>query len=685
MKKIDEEIQALLKEHKGNVREILEQNTRLDYLYALSGQRELLLEWYDFKSDASLLQVGADYGAMTGLFRRSVSRVTVLDESKKALETVQMRYPGAPNIRYEEGTLSDYAQKHKKEAEDAQKSEQKYDYIVFAGTLEAPYEEQIQTAKSLLAPDGVLIIAVANTLGMKYFAGSREDENALSKKQILELLYGIEKTVSMSGRAEFYYPMPDYRTPVSIYSDQYLPKKGDLTRVTPAYDYPPYHMMDMGEKFDEVCEAGVFDLYANSYLVFWQANASMQASDRRIYIKYNKTRREQFQIKTCICERLTEQSAPAPYENLQEVQVSAGAGTEGAENKQSTSTSSASVQNAGTPGHANKVWKRYVEKSALSLDGAEHIWSFEKKYRALTNQHRTLKVAKAFCEKNGNSAYFPYLNGQTWAEKLGEQIQNGQVPAMALKEAMGQIYDISPEYRSAFSETEEFDEVFGVRLTDEEKGVLASDTACKVSNIDALFENMLLTKNGIFCLDYEWVFLFPVPEHFVKYRILYYFYEQYHSVLGQLDLDSVLAMFEITPQMAEIYRKMEENFQNYVHGENQQLYLGNYMVYSRGIREIRQTESDLARARERIEQMKIHSREKDVEIRKITEVQRLTNNHVTNLEAIIAALRHENGELGKTLNYLNKHEAILFKIRRKLGDKFNQKYPRGSVERKRLS
>ena len=116
MKKIDEEIQALLKEHKGNVREILEQNSRLDYLYALSSQRELLLEWYDFKSDASLLQVGADYGAMTGLFRRSVSRVTVLDESKKALETVQMRYPGAPNIRYEEGTLSDYAQKHKKEA-----------------------------------------------------------------------------------------------------------------------------------------------------------------------------------------------------------------------------------------------------------------------------------------------------------------------------------------------------------------------------------------------------------------------------------------------------------------------------------------------------------------------------------------------------------------------------------------
>ena len=48
MKKIDDEIQLLLKEHNGNIREILEENSRLDYLYALSEQRELLLEWYDF-------------------------------------------------------------------------------------------------------------------------------------------------------------------------------------------------------------------------------------------------------------------------------------------------------------------------------------------------------------------------------------------------------------------------------------------------------------------------------------------------------------------------------------------------------------------------------------------------------------------------------------------------------------
>ena len=42
---------------------------------------------------------------------------------------------------------------------------------------------------------------------------------------------------------------------------------------------------------------------------------------------------------------------------------------------------------------------------------------------------------------------------------------------------------------------------------------------------------------------------------------------------------------------------MEVNFQNYVHGENRELYLGfGYMVLFPHGRDIRQTESDLARA-----------------------------------------------------------------------------------------
>ena len=432
MKKIDDEIQLLLKEHNGNIREILEENSRLDYLYALSEQRELLLEWYDFDPEGELLQIGADYGAMTGLFRTSVAQVTVLDEDANALRTVELRYPGAANIRYENGSLFDLKEERA----------EGFDYVVFAGTLQAPYEEQLQAAKALLKPDGVLIVAVPNALGMKYFSGTADEANAMTKVQLAQLLPG--------GR--FYYPMPDYRTPVSIYSDQYLPKKGDMTRVTPAYDYPRYHMMDMGQKFDTACEAGLFDLYANSYLVFWSSSPErLENGEDPIYVKYNKTRKEVFQIKTCICEAKKEGGR-----------------------------------------------RRYVEKAALSLAGSAHIDSFRKKEEELMQQHRVLKVASPEYRPDRNSAFFPYLEGQTWAEKLGQQISGGQLPLEALSQALDQVYDIRPEFRSSFVRTEEFDEVFGQGLCEEELALLGQDTACRVSNIDALFENMLLTEDGIY-------------------------------------------------------------------------------------------------------------------------------------------------------------------------------------------
>lgn len=659
MTRIDNEIQMTLKAYGGDIRRALSDNDRLDILYALSDQRELLLEWYDFEPGARLLQVEADYGAMTGLYRSEVAQVTVLDPEKESLETVRLRYPGAESISYVQKSLAEYASE----------AEHMYDYVVMVGQEKAPCQQEIDAAKRLLKQDGILIAAVSNALGMKYWAGTKREENALTKRQLVAMLCGsahttesgqgkevrMEPDSERAGFFRFYYPMPDYRTPISIYSDEYLPKKGDLTRVIPAYDYPRYHVTDMGEGFDAVCEDGIFDLYANSYLVFWSMDGEkLKKHSERVFIKYNKTRREEFQIKTCIC-RKDKTGLPENFAT-------------------------------GNPAKSS-TW--YVEKAALSLEGMGHIWSFEEKYRSLSGQHRSLMVARPSYQEDKNAAFFPYLVGRTWAERLGEELTGGKPPLELLRDAIGQIYDMAPECQENFVRTEEFLEVFGGRLTDRELAeaelaLLETDTSRKVSNIDALFENILLTEDGNYCLDYEWVFAFPVPEHFVKYRILYYFCEQYGSLMGKAGADEILAAFDITPELVQVYQKMEASFQNYVHGENQQRYLGNYMVSSLGREQLRRVESDLARARERIEQMKIHAREKDVTIRKMTEVQRLTNNHVTNLEIMIQDLRHEIDEMGKTLTYLNRHEALVFKARRKLGEQVNKKYPPGSLERKKL-
>ena len=67
------------------------------------------MEWYDFDPNASLLQIGADYGAMTGLFLSRVAQVTVLDPDEDAIETVKLRYPEAGNVAYVRDSLIPYA------------------------------------------------------------------------------------------------------------------------------------------------------------------------------------------------------------------------------------------------------------------------------------------------------------------------------------------------------------------------------------------------------------------------------------------------------------------------------------------------------------------------------------------------------------------------------------------------
>ena len=252
MKNYNKEIRNLIYKYGKDTRLALQENKKLPYLYALAELRENVLDWYEFKPDSSLLQVGADYGALTGLFLRRTGNVTVLDASEESLQLVEQRYRTEAGLKTVCGSLVS----GKTLAADG------YDYVTVIGTLcaETSLEEQLEAAKKALRPGGVLFVAVCNTFGIKYFAGSERDAVTASKKELQKLL----------PNGTFYYPVPDYRIASELYSDAYLPKKGDLTGVYTAYDYPQYTSMDTGAAYDAVCEDGQFDNFSNSFLVIWE-------------------------------------------------------------------------------------------------------------------------------------------------------------------------------------------------------------------------------------------------------------------------------------------------------------------------------------------------------------------------------------------------------------------------------
>ena len=246
---------------------------------------------------------------------------------------------------------------------------------------------------------------------------------------------------------------------------------------------------------------------------------------------------------------------------------------------------------------------------------------------------------------------------------------------------MDQVFGQAVLKKEPFSPTKPFTEVFG----DSEEVISLQDASYEVSNIDGLFENLMVTADGLYCMDYEWVFDFPIPAGFVRYRNLVYFYYKYEGLMEYENAAQFLKEFGLDEKLAETYASMEVSFQTWVHGDGTQGYMGNYKQRLVTLEELKAQEKELAQARERINQLQAEVEERNIQVKKDQEILRLTNNHVTNLEVMIKDLRHEIDELGKLATYLNGHEALVFKMRRKLGQQVNKAFPKGTRKRKILN
>ena len=155
------------------------------------------------------MQVGADYGALTGLFKRRVKAVTVWDESEEQLDIVRERFPdtseGAPVCL--RGRSAAGAASGGKEIRLCGLCRGSFKSLRTSGRKSCGIWQSL--AETVTA-------AVCNRFGLKYLAGGKRDQVSLTRNRLSALFPGCA----------FYYPMPDYRVPTVIYSDRCLPSKG---------------------------------------------------------------------------------------------------------------------------------------------------------------------------------------------------------------------------------------------------------------------------------------------------------------------------------------------------------------------------------------------------------------------------------------------------------------------------
>jgi SAM-dependent methyltransferase len=260
-----------------DLQEIVREDRRWPVLYHLSDMRRNLLEWYDFNSEGSLLEVGAGCGALTGLFCEKLRQVTAVEISPRRAKIAQRRHEGSSNLKVYAGRLQDLPQ------------QEKFDYVTLIGVLEYagtygggpdPYLTLLQDCLLRLNDGGTLIIGVENRLGLKYWAGAPEDHTGrmfdglegypsgpgvktMGRKELLALL----KRAGLP-QVQMYYPWPDYKLPTTIYSDARQPGLGECPGNAPNYDQPRYGLFREGLVQDMLYENGLSAELANSFLAF---------------------------------------------------------------------------------------------------------------------------------------------------------------------------------------------------------------------------------------------------------------------------------------------------------------------------------------------------------------------------------------------------------------------------------
>lgn len=195
-------------------------------LYHLSSNRaNILRPFHNIFKDIDVLEIGAGCGAITRYLGECGANVLALEGTPRRAAIARARTRDIANVT----VVSDRF--------DAFRWGRKFDVITLIGVLEyanmftveeSPALAMLKQVRSLLKPDGKLIIAIENQLGLKYFAGAPEDH-------LGQPMYGIEghyrkdqpqtfgrkvlaDLLKQAGFAssEFLAPFPDYKLPLSI-------------------------------------------------------------------------------------------------------------------------------------------------------------------------------------------------------------------------------------------------------------------------------------------------------------------------------------------------------------------------------------------------------------------------------------------------------------------------------------
>lgn len=273
---VDKKILDYMRQGKEYYDDMLADIPNIQVWYQLSSLRTGLVSWYPFLEGAEVLEIGAGFGALTGMLCERCGHVVATERALFRASAMAERWKEKDNLDIYAGEWTDM------------EFGRKFDYIILAGLLEracggAPEREgyiaYLRQVSGLLKEGGTILAAVENRLGLKYFCGAKEPHTkrafdglnhypsgtggrSFDRKELQEIGIG-------AGFLElkFYYPLPDYKFPQMVYTDAFQPEQNLDERLIPYYTDKNTIIASEQGLYRDIVANGVFPFFSNSFLL----------------------------------------------------------------------------------------------------------------------------------------------------------------------------------------------------------------------------------------------------------------------------------------------------------------------------------------------------------------------------------------------------------------------------------
>jgi SAM-dependent methyltransferase len=203
-------------------------------LYHLSADRSNIIRPIVDQLEGPILEIGSGCGAITRFLGEQGFEVVAVEGSARRGAIGAERCRDLPNVNVVAEPFQNFD------------IGRKFKTITLIGVLEYarmfydkfevedPIDLMLKRIATLLEPDGKLIIAIENQIGLKYFAGFPEDH--LNQPMLgIESRYTNKSAVTFGkkelgermaavglGHHQWWYPFPDYKLPVSVLAEDAL-------------------------------------------------------------------------------------------------------------------------------------------------------------------------------------------------------------------------------------------------------------------------------------------------------------------------------------------------------------------------------------------------------------------------------------------------------------------------------